>query len=300
MEWLNYHHLLYFWTVVREGGVVRASQVLRLSHPTISGQIRTLEEQLGAKLLERTGRRLALTDTGRIVYRYADDIFRLGNEMLDAVKGHPTGQPMRVDVGVADVLPKIIVRLLLEPAMHLDQPVRLVCREDKPERLLAALSLHEVHVILSDAPAPPGSPVRVYSHLLGETGVAFYGVAALAEAHGADFPRGLDGAPMLLPTENTTLRRSLDEWFGRVGVRPRVVGEFEDSALLKAFAGDGLGLFPAHIAIEAEVVRLFQARRVGVAEGVVERFYALSSERRLKHPAVVAIRATARGDLFAE
>lgn len=288
MEWLNYHHLLYFWTVAKEGGLKPAAQKLRLAHPTLSGQIHALEDAIGQKLFVRVGRRLTLTDAGRTAYRYAEEIFGLGQEMLDALHDRPTGQPLRLQVGAADVLPKLVVRQLLEPALHLGEPVRLVVREDKPERLLAALSLHEVDVVLSDAPAPPG-PVRAYSHLLRESAVAFYATPKLARALRPGFPRSLDGARLLLPTDNTSLRRSLDHWLERQRLRPEIVAEFDDSALMKTFGADGQGVFPAPVLIADAVVSQFGVEQVGSVEAVRERYYALSVERRLSHPAVVAV-----------
>ena len=298
MEWLNYHHLLYFWAVAREGGVTKASEQLRLAQPTISGQLKALEEALGEKLFERTGRRLVLTDVGRVVYRYADEIFTLGRELQDPLKGRPTGRPVRFTVGVADAVPKLVAYRLLQPALTLPEPVHVVCREDKPERLLSELGLHSLDLVLSDAPAPPGVNVKAYSHLLGETPVAFFGTDALAAEHRRGFPRSLDGAPVLVPTEGSSLRRSLEQWFDAEGLRPRVVGEIEDSALLKVFGQAGTGLFPAPVAIEAEIRVQFGVKVVGRVDAVKARFYALSAERKLKHPAVLAIREAARSELF--
>ncbi|HEY3353069.1 MAG TPA: transcriptional activator NhaR [Polyangia bacterium] len=298
MEWLNYHHLLYFWTVAREGGVARAGAQLRLAQPTISGQIRALETALGEKLFTRVGRRLELTEMGRVVYRYADEIFTLGKELLDTVRGRPTGRPLRLTVGIADVVPKLIVRSLLEPARHLPEPVRLVCREDKPERLLADLALHALDVVLADAPLGAGSNVRAFNHLLGESEVSFLAPARLAAAHRRGFPASLDGAPMLLPTDNSSMRRSLDQWFEAVGVRPVIVGEFDDTALLMSFGEDGVALFPVPAAVEAAVRRQYRVALVGRAPAVRERYYAITVERRLKHPAVVAISEAARASLL--
>jgi LysR family transcriptional activator of nhaA len=298
MEWLNYHHLLYFWVVAREGSVTRASEQLGLAQPTVSGQLKALEDSLGEKLFARVGRRLVLTDVGRVVYRYAEEIFSLGRELQDALKDRPTGRPLRFTVGVADVVPKLVAHRLLLPALSLPEPVHVICREDKPERLLAELSVHTLDLVLSDAPVGPGVMVKAYSHLLGETEVAFFGTEALAAAHRRGFPRSLDGAPLLLPTENTSLRRSIDQWLDHERIRPRVVGEFEDSALLKVFGQEGKGLFPAPAVIEAEVRAQHGVRLVGRVPEVKERFYAISAERRLKHPAVVAISEAARLKLF--
>lgn len=299
MEWLNYHHLLYFWTVVQEGGVSRASVKLRLAQPTVSGQVRALEDALGEKLFVRAGRKLALTEMGQLVYRYADEIFSIGRELQDAVKGRPTARPQRLSVGVADVVPKLIAYRLLEPALRLPEPVRLVCQEDSPERLLAQLSTHELDVVLSDAPAvATATPVKAYSHLLGECGTTVFGAPKLAAQLRPGFPRSLDGAPFLVPTENTSMRRALHGWLEEQGVRPRVVGEFKDSALLKVFGQAGAGVFAAPSAIETEVREQYGVHVVGRADGVRERFYAITVERRLRHPAVVALSRAARSELF--
>jgi len=298
LEWLNYHHLLYFWLVVREGGLAKAAARLRLSHPTVSAQVRALEGALGEKLFVRQGRRLVLTEMGRVVHGYADEIFTLGRELLDTVKGRPTGRPQRLVVGIAEVMPKLVVKRLLDPALAVTPKVRLVCREDKTERLLAELSMHEVDVVLSDGPIPAGSALRAYNHLLGDCAVGIFARRDLAARHRADFPRSLEGAPMLLPTTATNLRRSLDQWFDLRGVRPIVVAEFDDSALLKVFGQDGLGLFPAPIAIGRAVCRQYGVAPVGQLDDVRERFYAISAERRIRHPAVQAICDTARAGLL--
>lgn len=298
MEWLNYHHLLYFWTVAKEGSIARACEKLMLAQPTISGQLRALEKSVGDKLFARSGRGLVLTETGRTVYRYADEIFSLGRELSDALRGRPTGRPLRLLVGVADILPKMISYRLLEPALHLAEAVQIVCREDKPERLLAELAVHGLDIVLADAPVGPAVKVRAFNHLLGECGVSVMGTAAVAKPLRKGFPRSLDGAPFLLPTDNTTLRRSLDQWFETNGIRPAVRAEFEDSALLKVFGQAGIGLFVVPTAVEDEVVKQYDVHLVGRLEEVRERFYAISVERKLKHPAVIAISDAARQKLF--
>jgi len=298
MEWLNYHHLLYFWTVAREGSVVAAAQRLRLAQPTISGQIRQLERQLDQRLFQRQGRRLVLTDVGRVVYGYADEIFGLGRELMDVLKSRPTGRPMRLTVGVADAVPKLVVRRLLDPAFQLGEPLQLVCREDRAERLLAELALHALDLVISDAPIPPQIAVKGFSHLLGECGVAVFGTPSLAQRHRRGFPRSLDGAPMLLPTDDNVLRRSLEQWLDANRLRPRIVAEFEDPALLKTFGQAGRGLFPGPAVIAREICRQYGVRVVGRLDEVRERFYAISAERRLEHPAVVALTRAARDQLF--
>lgn len=298
MEWLNYHHLLYFWLVASEGGLAPASTRLRLAQSTVSGQIRALEVSLGEKLFTKSGRRLVLTEIGRVVYRYAEEIFSVGRELQDALKGRPMGRPLRLVVGIADVVPKLVARRLLAPALKLSETVRMTCREDKPDRLLADLAVHDLDVVIADAPVPPSVRVRAFNHLLGECGVDFYATARLAAAHRRGFPKSLEGAPVLLPTENTTLRRSLEQWFASRGIRPNIVAEFEDSALLKVFGQTGTGIFPAHSIIADEVQRQYQVRLIGRADKVRERFYAISVERRLNHPAVIAITEEARQKVF--
>jgi len=297
MEWLNYHHLHYFWAVANQGTIAAACEKLHVAQPTISAQLRALENSLGEKLFKRVGRNLVLTDTGRTVYRYADDIFSLGGELLDTLKGRPTGTPLRFSVGVADVLPKLIAHRLLEPALKLPEPIQLVCRESTPAELLARLAIHELDLILSDSPIGLDVRVRAFNHLLGECGIMIFGSEELA-THRRRFPRSLDGAPFLMPASNTSLRRSLDFWFDSEDIRPSVVGEFDDSALLKVFGQAGAGMFAAPDVIEKEIRRQYGVRVVGRVESVRERFYAISVERKVKHPAVVAIAEAAREKLF--
>ena len=295
MEWLNYHHLLYFWTIAKEGSVTGASAQLRLAQPTLSAQLRSLEESLGERLFVRAGRRLELTDTGRMAYRYADEIFSLGREFLDAVKDRPTGRPMRFSVGVVDVMSKLVAFRVLSPALSLPQPVQLTCREDRPDRLLAELAVHSLDLVLADAPTAPGTSVRAFNHLLGESGVSVFAPRQQAATYRRKFPASLHGAPFLVPTEQASLRRSLAQWFDANDIRPRVVGEFDDAALLQTFAAAGHGLFAAPTVIAAEIARRFEVRPVGEIPTLRERCYAISVERRLKHPAVVAICAQATG-----
>ena len=297
MEWLNYHHLLYFWLASKEGSVTRAADELRLAQSTVSAQIRQLEHLLGERLFRRQGRRLVMTDVGRMVYRYADEIFGLGRELLDAVKDRPTGRPLRFNVGIADQVPKLIAHRLLAPALALDVPIRIVCREGKTTHLLGELATHALDVVITDAPLGPDTSVRAFNHLLGESSVTIYGTAASARGIRRRFPGSLTGAPFLLPAEGTTLRRTLDQWLAAHDVRPTVVAEFDDSALLKVFGQHGLGLFPGPSAIEKQICRQYGVMVAGRLEDVRERFYAISIERRLKHPAVVAISGAARATL---
>ena len=297
MEWLNYHHLLYFWTVVKEGSVVRAAESLRLSQPTVSTQVRTLEQQLGVRLFTKEGRRLVPTEAGLQVFRYADEMFSIGREMLSTIKSGGGGRPVRFVVGVTDVLSKLIAYRLLSPALRLPDPVRILCREDRVERLLASLALHEVDLVLSDTPVPPHVRVQAYSHLLGQSSVTLFARPPLAGRLRKRFPAALTGAPLLWPGEGTVLRRQLDDWIQREGVRPKIVGEFDDSALMKAFGEHGAGAFAAPSILTSELRRHHGVVPVAVIPEVHERYYAISAERRIKHPAVVAIAGVARGRL---
>ena len=299
MEWLNYHHLYYFWTVVRTGGISKACEELRLAPPTVSSQLRDLEDHLGEKLLQRSGRRLVPTEMGQRVYRQAEEIFSIGREIMDTVKHRPTRRPMRLAVGIDDVLPKIVAYRIIEPALRLKVPVQLWCREGTLERLAAGLAAHEFDVVLSDAPVTPTMSVQVYSHRLGTTGVVWMGVKHLAKMYARGFPKSLDGAPILLPTDDTAIRLRIDQWFASLGVRPRVVGEFEDYALLRSFGQGGTGVFPVPAILEGEYHRDGKMRRIGVAPGIVEHFYAISAEEKVRHPGVVAIYENAARRVFA-
>lgn len=298
MEWLNYHHLFYFWTVAREGGVTAAARALGLSQPALSAQLRALEAAFGERLLQRSGRTVALTDAGRTVLGYAEEIFTLGEELKSVMRGFPGARAPRLTVGISDVLPKLMVRKLLEPALALPEEPSLDCVEDKTEVLLSDLASGRLDLVLVDSPLSPQSRIRAFNHLLGECGVSVYAAPALARKLKGPFPACLDGAPWLLPAQGTALRRGLDQWMREGGLRPRIRGEFNDSALLKDFGQAGAGLFAAPDAIHAEVTRQYRARRLGPAEGVRERIYALSLERRLRHPAVVALSAAARSRIF--
>jgi LysR family transcriptional activator of nhaA len=299
MEWLNYHHLLYFWTVAKEGSIARACEKLRLAQPTISGQLRLLEDTLGEKLFTKMGRGLVMTEVGQVVYRYADEIFGLGRELQDVLKGRPRGRSMRLLVGVSDLVPKLIAHRILQPALEMPESVQIVCHEDTSERLLAELAEHRLDVVLSDAPITSLIRVRAFNHLLGSSGVTVFGAPALAARYRKNFPESLDGAPFLLPLEGSSLRRSLEQWFESENIRPRLVGEFKDSALLKTFGQAGAGLFVAPSAIEKEVREHYKVAAIGRTAAVTERFYAISVERRLKHPGVVVISEAARDKLFA-
>lgn len=298
MDWLNYHHLLYFWTVAREGTIARAGEKLHLGQPAISTQLRQLEQSLGQKLFQKSGRNLELTEMGRMVYRYADEIFSLGREMLDSVKGRPTGKPVRFVVGIVDVLPKLIAKRLLEPALQLSDPLKLVCIEDSLERLLSELALHNVDIVLSDTPVTGAMRIRAFNHLLGESYMAVFGTKELARKYRKGFPKSLNGAPFLLQGRASAVRRSLETWFDSHDLHPQIRAEFDDSALLKVFGQAGEGLFAAPFVINDEICRQHEVELVGEIPSVREHFYAISAERRIKHPAVLAISESATNEVF--
>jgi LysR family transcriptional activator of nhaA len=299
MDWLNYRHLYYFWLVAREGSIARAAEQLHLAHPTISKQLHQLESSFEDKLFDRVGRNLVLTEFGQTVFRYAEEIFSVGRELQDAVQGRPSDRPLRFAVGMPDVLPKLIAHRLLKPAFELSEDVHVICHEGRHDEMIAELAVHRLDIVLSDAPVSPTVHVRAFNHLLGECGLTFFAKADLAAKYRRKFPSSLDGAPLLLPTEQTALRRDLEQWFYNENLRPKIVGEFEDTALMKVFGQEGLGLFPAPSVIEKEVCRQYSVRVVGRTDAVRERYYAISVERRLKHPAVLAICEAAREKVFA-
>jgi len=298
MEWLNYHHLLYFWMVARRGSIARACEELRLAQPTISGQLRALEESLGEKLFTRQGRRLVLTDMGQVVYRYAEEIFALGNELTDVLKGRPRNRPLRLIVGISDLIPKLIAYRILEPAMAMKGGVQIECYEDTPEKLLLSLSAHEFDLVLTDAPAHSAARVRVFNHLLGSSGVALFASRPLANFYRKRFPASLTGAPFLLPMKNSAIRQILDQWFEANSIVPRILGEFQDTALLTVFGQAGAGIFAAPVAIEREVRSRYRVVKLGDMETKVTEYYAISAERKIKHPAATVIAEGAKNKLF--
>lgn len=293
MEWLNYHHLHYFYVAAEEGSISAAARKLRLSQPTVSTQIRQLEESVGSPLLARAGRGIELTEAGKTVHRYAREIFGLGGEMMEAVRHQHSGRPSRLVVGIADVLPKLLVHRFLEPA--LDGQMRVVCRQDRLDALLGALSTHSLDVVLADSPISPTVSVRAYNHLLGESEVSVFAHASLVERMRAPFPLGLAGLPFLMPGEHTVLRRSLELWFEQRGIRTDVALEFDDSALMKTFGQIGVGAFAAPSAVETSICEQYGVQLLGRLRGVKERFYAITVERRITHPGAQAISRAAQG-----
>jgi LysR family transcriptional regulator, transcriptional activator of nhaA len=298
VQHLNYNHLLYFWTVVREGGVHRAAEALHVTPQTVSGQLRLLEAEVGGPLFERTGRRLLPTELGRVVAGYAEGIFRQGLELARVVRGATPAGPLALSVGLAESIPKLLAYRMLQPVLQLGRPVRLVCREGALEALLADLALHRLDLVLSASGATRASNVRAFSHLLGESDLAFFGAPHLARPLQAGFPRSLDGAPWLMPSEGSAVRRVLEGWLDQHGVAPRVVGEFDDSALVKVFAQGGAGIFAAPAAVSEEICSQFDLVEFARTDEVRARFYAITAERRIKHPAIVAVTEAARGKLF--
>jgi len=291
---INYKHLHYFWAVAREGGVARASERLHLTPQTISGQLSLLEEYLGVDLFSRVGRNLELTDSGRLVLSYADEIFSLGGELEEVIHQLPVDRPRLFRVGVVDVLPKSIAHRILQPALMMPEPVHMICREASLDTLLAELTVHRLELVLADRPIPPTVSTRGFSHILGECGVSFFATKKLDNEIKGDFPRRLDGAPLLLPSSGNQLRSRIDWWLDKHRIHPHVIAEFDDSALMKAFGQEGAGIFIAPSAIEAEVEWQYQVMAIGRTEEVREEFYAISVERKISHSAVAAITETAR------
>jgi LysR family transcriptional activator of nhaA len=298
MSSMNLKHLRYFWAVATHGSIARASEVLYLTPQTISGQLRELEQQLNAKLFQKSGRNLVLTDTGRLVFSYADEMFRLGDELQDVLAGRTPGAALTLTVGVAMVVPKLLAYRVLKPVLEMQDRVRLVCQEAPLVDLLAELSVHKLDLVLADSPISPALNIRAYNHLLGESGISFFATHNKARKYAARFPRSLNDAPMLMPTASSALRRMLEQWFERQEVRPAIVAEFEDRALMKAFGEADAGIFTSPTAVEDDVVAKYGVRVIGRTDDIKEHFYAISAERRIKHPAVTAITETARSELF--
>lgn len=299
MQWLNYHHLFYFWTVARAGSVSLASKQLRLAQPTVSAQLKQLEEAMGEPLFDRVGRGLVLTEAGRVAYGYAEQIFGLGDEMLDVLRGRPAQRAAPLNVGISDAVPKLIAYRFLAPALSGEHPAQLVCREDKTERLLAELSINGLDLVIADEPLPSSVKVKAYNHLLGECGFAFFATKKLAQRLSRGFPRSLDGAPMVLPSRSTQARRSIEQWLQAHELRPRIVAELDDTALLKVFGEHGAGFFAGPRVIERDIRAQYRVDVVGRTDEIREQFYVISVERRVKHPAVVQLIERARS-LFAE
>ncbi|RCU50867.1 transcriptional activator NhaR [Corallincola holothuriorum] len=291
---LNYKHLHYFWVAAKQGGVVRASERLHITPQTISGQIRLLEEHFGGALFQKVGRKLELTDVGRMVLSYADEIFSLGDELEDAMRSNSFKRPQPLRVGVADVVPKSIAYRLLAPALQLADPIRMICKENSLSDLLAELALHRLDIVIADAPVPAGIGIRGFNHALGECGLSFVAVPKLASELRNNFPSSLNGAPLLIPSEISVTHMRLQQWFDKQHIYPNVVGEFDDSALMKAFGQAGVGVFVVPTAIANEIIAQYGVELVGATDEISEQFFAISTERRLSNPAVIAITETAR------
>lgn len=297
---MNYKHLHYFWKVAKAGGVVRAAEELHLTPQTVSGQIQLLEESFGTPLFAKVGRNLELTEAGRLALGYAEEIFSLGSELEESLRLYPEGgRPLDFRVGVADAVPKSIAYRLLAPAMALSEPVRITCREWKLDSLLSELAVHRIDMVLADAPIPPTVDVRAFNHRLGDSSVSFFAARPLAAQLGGAFPDCLQGAPMLLPGEDAAVRPRLTRWLKERALNVRIVGEFDDGALMKAFGQAGAGVFVGPAVLDDEIIEQFGAVKLGQADEVREEFFAISVERRLSHPCVLAISKAARDSLFA-
>jgi LysR family transcriptional activator of nhaA len=298
MRHLNYSHLHYFWTVAREGSIASASKSLHLTPQTISGQLKLLDEAVGQPLFNRAGRRLVLSAMGKVVFGYADEIFSVGAELANVVRGNQLEGPGMLKVGVVSSMPKLIAERIIAPALMGADAVRVDCHEASLEPLLSELAIHKLDIVLSDSPVPDGLNLKAFNHRLGESGMSFFVQRKKARRYKASFPASLNDAPMLLPTQNSALRRRLDDWFEDHEIAPRIAGEFDDSALLKAFGEAGVGVFAAPTVIEEEICRMYRTSVIGRTDEIEERFYAISPERRLRHPSVVRITDLARMDLF--
>jgi len=295
---LNFKHLSYFHAVAKAGAVNRAAEKLHLTPQTLSGQLTLFEQRLGVALFRRTGRRLELTDAGRLALSYADEIFQVGSELEEMLRNRGGERPFLFRVGIADVVPKSIAYRLLAPALALPEPVRMVCHEDKFERLLAELAIHRLDMVLGDRPLPPGIDVKGYSHRLGECGLTFFATPGIATGLDGEFPRLLDGAPLLIPGEDSAMRAPLLRWLGGQNISPRLVGEFDDGALMKSFGQGGAGIFPAPTVIAAEVATQYGVVSLGCTEAVKERFFLITAERKISHPAALAVSEAAHQGLF--
>ncbi len=295
---LNYKQLHYFWQVARAGSIARASEQLELTPQTLSGQIGLLEASLKATLFKRAGRGIELTEMGRLALSYADEIFEIGAEMEQSLSGGTVKQITTLRVGVADVMPKSMVYRLLEPAMHLDEPIKMICREDKLDKLLGDLAIHKLDLVLSDTPIPAQLDIKATNHKLAESGVSFFCTPALSEKYADKFPESLNNAPLLIPSLNTAMRSRLMTWFDARRIRPKIVGEFDDSALMKVFGQAGVGIFMGSSVIAAEVARQYSVVTIGTIEEVRDSYYAISAERRFDHPAILKIIDSAKQKSF--
>jgi len=291
---LNFHHLRYFWAVAREGGITHASEALDVAPSTVSAQVAALEKSLGCMLFRQVGRNLQLTEAGQTTFRFAEEIFLLGQDLTETLQGRPEGHPTRLVMGIADVVPKQVAAELLQAAYALEEGARVVCREGKPEALLAALALRRFDALILDASPPPSSRVRADSEVLGSTGVALLARPDLARSLRSNFPASLSGAPLLLPTFESALRPALDRWFERKKLSPSVVGEFDDSALMKALAARGVGLVPVAQIVVNTVAAQYGLEQVALLEGAQIRLYLVTVERKMEHPALDAIMGAAR------
>lgn len=299
MHWLNYHHLLYFWTTIREGSITAAAEKLYVSQPTVSGQLRELERAVGARLYEKSGRELRLSDTGRLVFEYAEEIFTTGEELMNRLRGKPGSRAPTFGIGIPDVMPKLIASRLVEPVFQLPEPVHLVCREAKLSELLDDLATHRLDVVLSDSQVGSQGNVRAFNHLLGECGIALLCSPDLLKKHKAGFPRSLSEAPLLLPTEGTVLGRTVSQWLKKLEIEPNIAAEIEDSALMKVLAGRGLGVVPVAAAVVDDAKRQYDLRVLGEIPDVRLQFYAITVERKVTHPTVLAVCEAAAKGLFA-
>ena len=298
MEWLNYHHLRYFWTVARKGGVRKAAEELNVSQPSISAQLRLLEDSLGEQLFRRSGRNLVLTEAGHLVLSYADEIFAAGRELMTVLKHRPGTRPLRADVGLTDAFPKLIAFQTLKAAFHYTDAIHLICREGEIGALVRQLQAHRLDIVLADEPASSTLKAKTFNHRLGYSGITFCAVPAIASKLRRNFPKSLDGAPALLPSENMGMRTALETWFDAQGIRPRVIGEFEDSALMEVCSSGGRGFTVVHTVVDRAALKHYGLRVIAKVKDCGSDFFAITAERRVKHPVAVAITEHAYTHLF--
>jgi LysR family transcriptional regulator, transcriptional activator of nhaA len=295
---INLKHLRYFWSVASHGSVTKASESMFLTPQTISGQLRDLEESIGEKLFEREGRNLVLTEIGRMVFSYTDEMFQLGLELQNVLEGKTPGTSITVKVGIAMVIPKLLAYRVLDPVLKMNDSINLICHEAPLVDLLADLSVHKLDAVLSDSPINPALNIRAYNHPLGESGISFFALPQYAEKLQQDFPNNLDGFPILMPSRSSSLRRNLESWFDQYSIQPKVVAEFEDRALMKAFGESGSGVFTSPISMEKDVLDKYGVEVIGRTDEVKENFYLISPERKIKNPAITVMTEAARRNLF--
>ncbi len=299
MEWLNYHHVYYFWLVAKEQSVTKAASILKVSQPTVSAQLKNLEDFLGEKLFDRVGKKIFLTDQGKITFRFADEIFSLGKEMLQTLRGQSVSRPVKFSIGIAEVIPKLIVHQLLQPIFALDKNYEIHCFEGAPEKLLMDLSFFNLDLVILDTEAPAMLKNKFHSHLFGSSSISCFAGKKLTQSLKKQaFPKCLNEAPMLLPTKHSTIRQELEAWLFKQKIKAKLVGEFQDTALMKVFGQDSIGFFFGPSVIEKDICRQYKVEVLGRIHSIKEKFFAISAKRKIIHPASLAVTTHAQKKLF--